>query len=129
MFIDLDCRFDVLSLSASLKQRILKANGKSMQCLKEADAEYDKELFAESMRRFLYIRCYDSIQFLDTLKYWSFSLDGSCFCIYAAREQQQSFVSHRMLVRPSVKRKLIHLLQKYEGKFILEKSKIVKENW
>ncbi|XP_031097442.1 DNA repair protein XRCC2 homolog isoform X3 [Ipomoea triloba] len=101
MFIDLDCRFDVLSLSASLKQRILKANGKSMQCLKEADAEYDKELFAESMRRFLYIRCYDSIQFLDTLKYWSFSLDGSCFCIYAAREQQQSFVSHRMLVRPS----------------------------
>nr|GMD79320.1 DNA repair protein XRCC2 homolog isoform X1 [Ipomoea batatas] len=68
MFIDLDCRFDVLSLSGSLKQRILKANGKSMQCLKEADAEYDKELFAESMRRFLYIRCYDSIQFLATLK-------------------------------------------------------------
>nr|GMD80810.1 DNA repair protein XRCC2 homolog isoform X2 [Ipomoea batatas] len=33
-----------------------------------ADAEYDKELFAESMRRFLYIRCYDSIQFLATLK-------------------------------------------------------------
>ncbi|XP_019181127.1 PREDICTED: DNA repair protein XRCC2 homolog isoform X2 [Ipomoea nil] len=68
MFIDLDCRFDVLSLSGSLKQRILKAKGKSMPCLKEADAIYDKELFAESMRRFLYIRCYDSIQFLATLK-------------------------------------------------------------
>lgn len=35
---------------------------------KDAEAEYDKELFAVSMRRFLYIRCYDSVEFLATLK-------------------------------------------------------------
>ncbi|XP_019236279.1 PREDICTED: DNA repair protein XRCC2 homolog isoform X2 [Nicotiana attenuata] len=62
MFVDLDCRFDVLGLSQSLKQRIIKAN------------EYDQELFAVSMRRFLYIRCYDSSEFLATLKTMHFQL-------------------------------------------------------
>uniref|UniRef100_M1APD6 X-ray repair cross complementing protein 2, xrcc2 n=1 Tax=Solanum tuberosum TaxID=4113 RepID=M1APD6_SOLTU len=35
---------------------------------KDAHTEYDKELFAVSMRRFLYICCYDSFEFLATLK-------------------------------------------------------------
>ncbi|XP_070048495.1 DNA repair protein XRCC2 homolog isoform X3 [Nicotiana tomentosiformis] len=75
MFIDLDCRFDVLSLSQSLKQRIIKANGHklnkvddSLSGSKDVHSEYDQELFAVSMRRFLYIRCYDSSEFLATLK-------------------------------------------------------------
>ncbi|KAJ8529055.1 hypothetical protein K7X08_035890 [Anisodus acutangulus] len=79
MFVDLDCRFDVLSLSRSLKKRIVRANGNgvghklnkvddSPSGSKDAHAEYDKELFSVSMRRFLYIRCYDSFEFLATLK-------------------------------------------------------------
>ncbi|WMV07142.1 hypothetical protein MTR67_000527 [Solanum verrucosum] len=31
MFVDLDCRFDVLSLSRLLKQRIIQANGKYLK--------------------------------------------------------------------------------------------------
>ncbi|KAL3347478.1 hypothetical protein AABB24_021249 [Solanum stoloniferum] len=85
MFIDLDCRFDVLSLSQLLKQRIIRANGNgvghklnkvddSPSGSKDAHTEYDKELFAVSMRRFLYIRCYDSFEFLTTLKTLHFQL-------------------------------------------------------
>ncbi|XP_060197189.1 DNA repair protein XRCC2 homolog isoform X2 [Lycium barbarum] len=85
MFVDLDCRFDVLSLSRSLKQRIIRANGNgvghklnkvkdSLSGSKDAHAEYDKELFADSMRRFQYIRCYDSFEFLATLKTLQFQL-------------------------------------------------------
>ncbi|CAN4089805.1 unnamed protein product [Withania somnifera] len=85
MLVDLDCRFDVLSLSRSLKQRIIRANGNgvchklnkvdnSPSGSKDAHAEYDKELFAVSMRRFLYIRCYDSFEFLATLKTMHFQL-------------------------------------------------------
>ncbi|XP_049347943.1 DNA repair protein XRCC2 homolog [Solanum verrucosum] len=85
MFVDLDCRFDVLSLSRLLKQRIIRANGNgighklnkvdnSPSGSKDAHTEYDKELFAVSMRRFLYIRCYDSFEFLATLKTLHFQL-------------------------------------------------------
>ncbi|KAG5628938.1 hypothetical protein H5410_000655 [Solanum commersonii] len=85
MFVDLDCRFDVLSLSQLLKQRIIRANGNgighklnkvdnSPSGSKDAHTEYDKELFAVSMRRFLYIRCYDSFEFLATLKTLHFQL-------------------------------------------------------
>ncbi|XP_075100376.1 DNA repair protein XRCC2 homolog isoform X4 [Nicotiana tabacum] len=85
MFIDLDCRFDVLSLSQSLKQRIIKENGNDVGHKlnkvddspigsKDVHAEYDEELFAVSMRRFLYIRCYDSFEFLATLKTMHFQL-------------------------------------------------------
>ncbi|PHU29453.1 DNA repair protein XRCC2 -like protein [Capsicum chinense] len=85
MFVDLDCRFDVLSLSRSLKQRIIQANGNgvghnlkkvddSPSGSKDARAEYDKELLAVSMRRFLYIRCYDSFEFLATLKILLFKI-------------------------------------------------------
>lgn len=34
----------------------------------EPNIGYDEELFATCMRRFLYIRCYDSFEFLATLK-------------------------------------------------------------
>lgn len=34
----------------------------------EPNIGYDEELFAACMRRFLYIRCYDSFEFLATLK-------------------------------------------------------------
>ncbi|XP_049347945.1 DNA repair protein XRCC2 homolog [Solanum verrucosum] len=85
MFVDLDCRFDVLSLSRLLKQRIIQANGNgigqklnkgddSPSGSKDAHTEYDKELFVVSMRRFLYIRCYDSFEFLATLKTLHFQL-------------------------------------------------------
>uniref|UniRef100_A0A0V0IE43 Putative DNA repair protein XRCC2-like n=1 Tax=Solanum chacoense TaxID=4108 RepID=A0A0V0IE43_SOLCH len=84
MFVDLDCRFDVLSLSRLLKQRIIRANGNGIghklnkvdnsPSSKDAHTEYDKELFAASMRRFLYIRCYDSFEFLATLKTLHFQL-------------------------------------------------------
>ncbi|BBG94668.1 homolog of X-ray repair cross complementing 2, partial [Prunus dulcis] len=59
MFIDLDCRFDILRLSEILKHQIMEPNG-SMY--------YDEELYALCMRRFLYVRCYDSLEFLATLK-------------------------------------------------------------
>ncbi|PRQ41387.1 putative DNA repair protein XRCC2 [Rosa chinensis] len=59
MFIDLDCRFDILRLSEMLKHKIMEPNG-SMH-----DHE---ELFAACMRRFMYVRCYDSLEFLATLK-------------------------------------------------------------
>ncbi|XP_021293360.1 DNA repair protein XRCC2 homolog isoform X1 [Herrania umbratica] len=78
MFIDLDCRFDILRFSELLNHRIMEAaNGSSNKvgCQKgESEAQnatmkpYNEELFALCMRRFLYIRCYDSSEFLSTLK-------------------------------------------------------------
>lgn len=62
MFIDLDCRFDILRLSQSLKGRILEGQDKG------PNIAYDGELFAACMRRFLYVRCYSSFEFLATLK-------------------------------------------------------------
>ncbi|XP_065853619.1 DNA repair protein XRCC2 homolog isoform X2 [Euphorbia lathyris] len=68
-FIDLDCRFDVLRLSHMLKNRIILAN-RSSNCNAESksNTDYDEELFLASMKRFIYIRCYDSFEFLATLK-------------------------------------------------------------
>ncbi|KAG8378416.1 hypothetical protein BUALT_Bualt08G0135100 [Buddleja alternifolia] len=67
LFIDLDCRFDVLSLSKALKRRIHGANG-VRSSMKGTENEYDKELFVECMKRFSYTRCYNSFEFLATLK-------------------------------------------------------------
>ncbi|KAH6834114.1 hypothetical protein C2S53_017008 [Perilla frutescens var. hirtella] len=67
MFIDLDCRFDVSSLSRALQRRIIEANG-LRSSLKGNVNEIDKELFAACMGRFLYTRCYNSFEFLATLK-------------------------------------------------------------
>ncbi|PPR92767.1 hypothetical protein GOBAR_AA27908 [Gossypium barbadense] len=78
MFIDLDCRFDVLRFSELLNHRIMEAaNGSSSKVgchQKDSEAQfermkpYNEELFALCMKRFLYIRCYDSSEFLATLK-------------------------------------------------------------
>lgn len=35
---------------------------------RKSHVAYDNELFALCMRRFLYVRCYDSFEFLATLK-------------------------------------------------------------
>ncbi|XP_022726022.1 DNA repair protein XRCC2 homolog isoform X2 [Durio zibethinus] len=78
MFLDLDCRFDISRFSDLLNHRIMEAaNGSSSEVdcqIKESEAQnattkpYNEELFASCMRRFLYIRCYDSSEFLATLK-------------------------------------------------------------
>ncbi|KAJ4710344.1 DNA repair protein XRCC2-like [Melia azedarach] len=82
MFIDLDCRFDVLRFSQMLKHRIMEANGlsnevqwdekvgdlKKSRSKRKPSISCDEELFALCMRRFLYVRCYDSFEFLATLK-------------------------------------------------------------
>ncbi|CAN6970499.1 unnamed protein product [Brassica rapa subsp. trilocularis] len=79
LFLDLDCRFDVLRLSDMLKHRLLEAyrigNGAWWQ-LEESNVKtqdkskivYDEELYVSCMKRFLYLRCYDSLELLSTLK-------------------------------------------------------------
>ncbi|XP_057972454.1 DNA repair protein XRCC2 homolog isoform X2 [Malania oleifera] len=80
-YIDLDCNFDILRLSQSLKHRIMEANGAyseiygdknndvwNYETKEESCVIYNEELFAACMRRFLYMRCYDSFEFLSTLK-------------------------------------------------------------
>ncbi|XP_077234626.1 homolog of X-ray repair cross complementing 2 (XRCC2) [Tasmannia lanceolata] len=81
MYFDLDCCFDVLRLSQSLKHRIIEAHEpRNNVCLvphespRDYDAmmartnHFDEELFGACMRRFLYIRCYRSCEFLAALK-------------------------------------------------------------
>ncbi|KAK3222473.1 hypothetical protein Dsin_009498 [Dipteronia sinensis] len=88
MFLDLDCRFDVSCLAQLLKHRIIQANGSSSKvhleqndggswtchAKKKSSIAYDEELFALCLRRFLYVRCYDSFEFLATLKTLHFQL-------------------------------------------------------
>uniref|UniRef100_A0A2P2JX82 DNA repair protein XRCC2 homolog n=1 Tax=Rhizophora mucronata TaxID=61149 RepID=A0A2P2JX82_RHIMU len=85
MFIDLDCRFDVLRLSHMLKNRIMEANGSSNNvdhdksgvtiCNGRVESRpttaFDDKLFVACMRRFLHVRCYDSLEFLSVLKVWN----------------------------------------------------------
>ncbi|GAB2246582.1 hypothetical protein Droror1_Dr00002075 [Drosera rotundifolia] len=75
MFIDLDCRFDVLRLLQLLKCRISCANGSNREhkeemstTRKEYNDVYDEDLIEVCLMRFRYIRCYDSFEFLATLK-------------------------------------------------------------
>ncbi|KAF5737803.1 putative X-ray repair cross complementing 2 (XRCC2) [Tripterygium wilfordii] len=81
VFIDLDCRFDVPRLAEMLKHRIVEATESHMEerqkndvDMRKGDSErrpstaYNDQLFAICMRRFLYIRCYDSFEYLATLK-------------------------------------------------------------
>ncbi|XP_062077559.1 DNA repair protein XRCC2 homolog [Humulus lupulus] len=82
VFIDLDCRFDILCLSTMLKHRIKEANGLLVKTNVERDhldtqkcderrkphVDYDEELYALCMKRFLYVRCCDSFEFLASLK-------------------------------------------------------------
>ncbi|MQL71725.1 hypothetical protein Taro_004038 [Colocasia esculenta] len=78
MYFDLDCRFDVLRLSEVLRYRLKEGRGfiqVGMQVgSRERDgtmslaAQDDDELFLACMRRFLYIRCFSSYEFLAALK-------------------------------------------------------------
>ncbi|KAJ7954500.1 DNA repair protein XRCC2-like [Quillaja saponaria] len=82
MFIDLDCRFDILRLSEMLKHRIMEATGSMKKRggeLKNAeksisdrtrkpDIAFDEKLFIFCINRFLYVRCSNSFEFLATLK-------------------------------------------------------------
>ncbi|KAG1328028.1 DNA repair protein XRCC2 [Cocos nucifera] len=81
MYFDLDCRFDVLRLSQMLKHRIMEAYRSANSTYWKEKGEYQKndatttnmylcddELFLDCMRRFLYIRCYNSFEFLAALK-------------------------------------------------------------
>ncbi|RZB73997.1 DNA repair protein XRCC2-like isoform B [Glycine soja] len=58
LFLDLDSRFDVTRFSQLLIHRIT---------LHGTDS-YDKTLYDLCMARFLYVRCYDSFEFLHTLR-------------------------------------------------------------
>lgn len=69
-FVDLDCRFDIFRFSHLLKHRILEPHTND----KNPQTECDQELFAACMRRFLYIRCYDSFELLATLKTMNYQL-------------------------------------------------------
>ncbi|AED97911.1 DNA recombination and repair protein RecA-like ATP-binding domain [Arabidopsis thaliana x Arabidopsis arenosa] len=83
LFLDLDCRFDVLRLSQMLKHRLLQANWlgngawwqleeSNVKSCKSAEEKtktvFDEELYASCMKRFLYVRCYDSLELLSSLK-------------------------------------------------------------
>ncbi|XP_004505753.1 DNA repair protein XRCC2 homolog [Cicer arietinum] len=68
LFIDLDSRFDIMRFSQLLIHRIHEPYG-------EAAGDYDKSLYDLCMTRFLYVRCSDSFQFLQTLKTLNWRLD------------------------------------------------------
>ncbi|KAL1362065.1 hypothetical protein AAHE18_03G052300 [Arachis hypogaea] len=59
LFLDLDCRFDISRLSQMLTHRIMEGN---------AIGDCDKTLYDLCMQRFLYARCSNSFEFLQTLK-------------------------------------------------------------
>lgn len=97
LFIDLDSRFDINRFSQLLVHRIMEPYGNNFLLLSlllcfvrviylfffscdgtgEASGDYDKSLFDLCMTRFLYVRCSDSFQFLQTLKVKG----GGCFCL------------------------------------------------
>ncbi|KAG8657580.1 DNA repair protein XRCC2 homolog isoform X2 [Manihot esculenta] len=85
LFIDLDCRFDILRLSQMLRNRIFQAN--------ENKSNDDEELFLECMKRFLYIRCYDTLEFLATLKTLHYKLQ---------KERQAQGISVNFLMIDSI---------------------------
>ncbi|CAH2043510.1 unnamed protein product [Thlaspi arvense] len=83
LFLDLDCRFDVRRLSQMLKHRLLEANrlgngawwqleeSNVKTCTSVQDKSsivYDEELYVSCMKRFLCLRCYDSLELLSSLK-------------------------------------------------------------
>nr|AGT17367.1 hypothetical protein SHCRBa_030_N11_R_100 [Saccharum hybrid cultivar R570] len=77
MYLDLDCRFDVLRLVQILRNRIAK--GCRSAHLRNGDPENDgtkdefqcsleNTLFSDCMQRFLYARCCNSLEFIAALK-------------------------------------------------------------
>ncbi|KAF9603613.1 hypothetical protein IFM89_037112 [Coptis chinensis] len=80
MYIDLDCRFDIQRLSDSLKHHINQPNEFRHEDLLKRNSTtstsvFDDELYLSCMRRFLYVRCYNSLEFLATLKTLRFRLE------------------------------------------------------
>ncbi|XP_054808123.1 DNA repair protein XRCC2 homolog [Prosopis cineraria] len=82
VFVDLDCRFDVMRLSEMLKYRIMEVEG-------AVDGDHYKTLYNLCMSRFLYIHCYNSFDFLQTLKTLHYRLQ---------KEEEDHGVSSLMLM-------------------------------
>uniref|UniRef100_A0ACD5WM65 Uncharacterized protein n=4 Tax=Avena sativa TaxID=4498 RepID=A0ACD5WM65_AVESA len=76
MYIDLDCRFDVLRLAHILRNRIVQGYGSSHPASEEFEKDVSKDkshsfqdtLFSDCMKRFLYVRCYNSSELTAALK-------------------------------------------------------------
>jgi len=86
MYLDLDCRFDVLRLAQILRNRI--AEGCRSAHLRNGDPEpenngtkdefqcsLENTLFSDCMQRFLYARCCNSPEFIAALK-----VSSLCLC-------------------------------------------------
>ncbi|KAJ0969527.1 hypothetical protein J5N97_022404 [Dioscorea zingiberensis] len=91
LYFDLDCRFDVLRLSTALRIRIMDASGSACNVPLESKGgagkiditaanmcAFDDELFLACMRRFLYVRCYSTLEFLAALKTMHYQLHKEC---------------------------------------------------
>nr|TKW17935.1 hypothetical protein SEVIR_5G401200v2 [Setaria viridis] len=75
MYLDLDCRFDVLRLAQILRNRIaegfahLRNGGLEKDGTKdEFQCSFENTLFSDCMQHFLYVRCYNSSEFTAALK-------------------------------------------------------------
>ncbi|CAL4960239.1 unnamed protein product [Urochloa decumbens] len=75
MYLDLDCRFDVLRLAQILRNRIAEGSAHLRNGDLEKDGtkdefqcSFENTLFSDCMRRFLYVRCYNSSEFTAALK-------------------------------------------------------------
>ncbi|XP_028766933.1 DNA repair protein XRCC2 homolog isoform X2 [Neltuma alba] len=86
VFVDLDCRFDIMRLSEMLNYRIMEFEG-------AVDGDHNKSLHDLCMSRFLYIHCYNSFEFLQTLKTLHYRLQ---------KEEEAHGVSSLMLMIDSI---------------------------
>lgn len=60
---DLDCRFDMLRLISTLQLQISEARARG-----QGRSDYPTDVFTGCLKRFFYIRCHSSFQFLAALK-------------------------------------------------------------
>ncbi|KAL2231888.1 UNVERIFIED_CONTAM: DNA repair protein XRCC2 [Sesamum indicum] len=100
LFVDLDCRFDVLSLSHALERRITGAY-RVRSGVKGNENEYDKELFVACMSRF-----FATLGFQDILFFGFSSLIGVYqtlpYRLQKEKEKQGSAVYMLMIDRKSL---------------------------
>ncbi|KAF0902501.1 hypothetical protein E2562_017901 [Oryza meyeriana var. granulata] len=74
MYLDLDCRFDVLRLAQMLRNRIAECCGSTNSTNEEfakddaTNGSAENTLFSDCMKRFLYARCYNSSDFIAALQ-------------------------------------------------------------
>lgn len=77
MYLDLDCRFDVLRLAQILRNRISEGFGSVHPTNEEFENDgtkdkfhcsFENTLFSDCMKRFLYVRCYNSSELIAALK-------------------------------------------------------------